>query len=173
MDAPVLDAESAIPDAVSEPESDVEVQGGGFFCADPSSYYIEVNTGDGRNLRLVDACQETVFGAPRFGAARAAMIAGSGPVSLSICATQQKGWSITLFAGLTKWSGGSGTATGVWRDGLVPDAAATTLDGTIDLTRVGSLGDTVEGSYVLTSPSISLSGSFRVCHVFDNVLTPP
>src|SRR5690242_1145564 len=75
MDAPIFDADSAMPDAVSEPGIDVGVQGGGFFCADPSSYYIEVNTADGRNLRLTDACQETVFGAPHFGTARAAMIA--------------------------------------------------------------------------------------------------
>jgi hypothetical protein len=172
-DAPILAADSAIPDAVSEAEMDVGFQSGGFFCADPSSYYIEVNTPDGQNLRLIGPCQETFFGAPRFGAARAAMIVGSGPVGLSICAAQQKGASISLSAVLTKWSGGSGTATGIWRDGVVPDAAATPLEGTIDFTRVGSLGDTVEGSYVLTSPSVSLSGSFRVCHVFDNALTPP
>ena len=164
--------DAAIRDRALKPELDSGPPLGRFFCADLASYFVEVKTVDGQEFRLVGPCNDTPTDQPDFGVARGAVIV-SGTTNLYVCATHESGASISFFGLLTNYRGGTGTASGRWSNGLAPDAAAINVEGTIDVTRVGSLGDTMEGTYALTSSSVALSGAFRVCHVFDYVFPPP
>jgi len=165
--------DSAVVDRASEPDVDAGAAVGFFFCPDPSSYFLEVKAADGQNWRLGRPCDST---ASRFGTAQAWLTRSyfGGRFSASFCAADERGATLSIdYVPLDNFNGGSVSASGFWRDSMLPDATAVHLGGTVDITRVGSIGDTIEGSYVFTSSSVALSGSFRICHLFDYLMGPP
>ena len=163
--------DSAVLDRALEAAVDVGTPVGFFFCSDPSSYFVEVKTTDGQDYRFKGACN---LNEPRFGTAQASLTRGySGWVGLDICAAQEGGAYITIKTQLTDFNGGSGTASWNWRSSTALDATVISGGGTVNVTRVGSIGDAIEGSYAFTSSSLVVSGSFRACHLYDFVMGPP
>jgi hypothetical protein len=137
-----------------------------FYC--PATYTMTAKTGQGPDRSLGGACDGSPFGP------LASIVLGVGTrVSLSLCATDSSGAKLSLSGALTGPNDRSVTVKGTWSENPGDAVAPAQLDGTLDLVRLGSIGDLVEGTFSTTSASSTLSGTFHACHQFDDAISRP
>jgi hypothetical protein len=145
---------------------------GAFFCTAPSTYFVEVKTDGDVGVQLRLPCSDAGYGVT-------ASLGAGFRAGMIVCAKDERGAQISVASvGVMRTpfvTEGKFAAVIAWWDGRDASTVIRT-EGTMDVTYLGSIGDVIEGTYLVSSADSSpmaISGSFRACHVFDEFLAPP